>query len=427
MASKTYLCIDLKSFYASVECVDAGLDPMSARLVVADESRGDTTICLAVTPALKALGVPSRPRLFQVPRRLHPIIAPPRMKRYMDVSSRIYGLYLKRISPADIHVYSIDECFIDATPYLSFYGLDARGLANLLREDVCRETGIYATVGIGPNLFLAKIALDITAKHSPDFIGEVDERTFRETLWFHRPLTDIWGIGPGIARRLAAMGAHNLAGVAALPSEALYREFGANAEYLIDHAWGQEPCTIAEIQAYEPESTSMTNGQVLPCDYSYEEARMVMHEMIDESVLEIVEHGRVVSRISLSVGYARGEGAHGARDLAYPHTAASRVLGQRTDSRRVLMERFDELFGQNVRRNVPIRRIVIGLGDLVDEAYRTRTLFDDEEADEKERNLQEAIVDVRHRFGKNALLKATSLKDKATAIERNSQIGGHRA
>lgn len=443
---RTYLCIDLKSFYASVECADRGLDPFTTNLVVADPERTEKTICLAITPAMKALGVRNRCRVFEIPEGIDYIMAKPRMRRYMEASADIYSIYLRFVSAQDVHVYSIDECFIDATPYLELYGTTPHAFARTLMRTVAEETGICATAGIGDNLFLAKVALDITAKHSPDNIGWLDEEAFRRDIWFHQPITDIWGIGPGIARRLAAHGAHDLAGVAAINPRILYREFGKNAEYLIDHAWGQEPCTMADIHAYVPTGRSMTNGQVLPCDYSFEEARMVLREMVDASVLELVEHALACERISLDVGYARGaanprdadcgpegffDGGHGKRRIGAPkfegHTGAARKLDRRTNSQRYLMQRFCELFDETTRADIPIRRISIGFSDLADEELSTHTLFDDVEADEKERRLQKAIVAVRGRFGKNAMLKAASLQDKATAQERNRQVGGHNA
>ena len=253
---RTYVCIDLKSFYASVECVARGLDPMTTKLVVADPTRSEMTICLAVSPAMKAAGVRNRCRLHEIPKGMEFITARPRMRAYMAASADIYGVYLRYVSPDDIHPYSIDECFIDATPYLELYAVDARGFANTLRDAVRAETGIPATVGIGPNLFLAKVALDIAAKHAPDGIGELDACSFREQIWPHRPITDIWNIGPGIARRLAKYRVFDLRGVTEVDPDVLYGEFGVNAEYLIDHAWGWEPCTIAEVKAYEPETSS---------------------------------------------------------------------------------------------------------------------------------------------------------------------------
>ena len=288
-SERTYVCIDLKSFYASVECVARGLDPMVARLVVADPDRTVTTICLAVSPALKALGVRNRCRLFEVPETIDFIVAKPRMRAYMQASADIYGVYLRYVSPDDIHPYSIDECFIDATAYLGLYDMTAREFASALRDAVRAETGIPATVGIGPNLFLAKVALDISAKHADDGIGELDERRFREQIWPHRPITDIWNIGPGIARRLASYRVYDLGGITEMSPAVLYREFGVNAEYLIDHAWGLEPCTIAEIKAYKPSSTSLMNGQVLPCGYSFDDGLMVLREMCDDTVLDLVE------------------------------------------------------------------------------------------------------------------------------------------
>ncbi|MDO4443709.1 MAG: DNA repair protein [Slackia sp.] len=436
--ARTYLCIDLKTFYASVECADRGLDPFSTNLVVADESRGRTTICLAITPALKERGVRNRCRLFEIPEGIPYKAVVPRMKRYMEVSSDIYAIYLQFVSPEDIHIYSIDECFIDATSYLALYGKTAREFADMLMEEVLKRTGIRATAGIGGNLFLAKAALDITAKHDRGNIGMLDEDSFKRDIWFHRPITDIWGIGPGIARRLERHGIRDLAGIAAANPDTLYREFGKNAEYLIDHAWGQEPCTIAEIRAYEPEERSIVNGQVLPGDYTLAEARIVLSEMVDASVLDLVEQGLSCNRIALSVGYVRRrtqqpvhffEGGHGKRFLegAYDHTGGERKLGRRTNSRRYLMERFLAFFDETTHADIPIRRISICLAGLESDERATFTLFDDPKADEAEHDLQQAIIAVRSKFGKNAMLKATSLHEKATARERNKQIGGHRA
>ena len=460
--SRTYLCIDLKSFYASAECFNRGLNPLKDNLVVADRDRGPKTICLAITPAMKALGVRNRCRLFEIPEDIDYIMAKPRMKHYMEVSAEIYAIYLQFISPEDIYAYSIDECFIDATPYLSLYEKTPRDFAKMLTDAVRKATNITATAGIGPNLFLAKVALDISAKHAEDGIGELDEKSFKRDIWFHTPITDIWQIGPGIARRLVKYGVHDLVGVAALNPETLYREFGVNAEFLIDHAWGQEPCTISDIKAYEPEGHSMTNGQVLPCDYTFEEARMVLREMTDASVLELVEKGLVTNRISLMIGYAveKGDnaaeqtseavinsntgsntpthskpeffdGGHGKRFASgkYPagRTGGSRKLGRRTNSKQMLVEQLLRLYDETTLRNKAIRRINIGFGDLLPEEFATFTLFDDMEAETKEHDLQKAVIAVRNRFGKNAMLRGTSLQEKATAHERNEQVGGHHA
>ena len=300
----TYICIDLKTFYASVECVDRRLDPLTTCLVVADESRGRTTICLAITQAMKDLGIHNRCRLFEIPDGIDYIKAVPRMQHYMEVSAQIYGIYLEYVSPQDIHVYSIDECFIDVTPYLDLYHTNAKGFACMLRDEVLARTGITATVGIGPNLFQAKVALDITAKHVPSRIGILDDETFRKEIWPHRPITDIWGIGPGVAARLEKYGVYDLMGVAALDENLLYDELGVNAEYLIDHAFGREPTTIADIQAYRPQATSTTTGQVLSKGYAYEQAYTVLREMVDNAVLDLIDKHVVCDSISLFVGYA---------------------------------------------------------------------------------------------------------------------------
>lgn len=481
---RTYLCIDLKTFYASVECADRGLDPFVTNLVVADPTRGDTTICLAITPAMKALGIRNRCRIFEIPPGISYIKAMPRMRHYMEVSARIYGIYLRYVSPDDIHPYSIDECFIDATPYLKLYNTDARTFAQRLMDEVRREESICATAGIGPNLFLAKVALDITAKHVPDNIGVLDEESFKQQIWPHRPITDIWGIGPGIAARLAKYHVYDLMGVAALNEGLLYREFGVNAEYLIDHAFGREPTTIAEIQAYRPAASSYVNGQVLPCNYTYDEAHVVLKEMVDASVLELVERGQVTNHISLSVGYAAGAvmggamldaggpaeagrtvtatkrntmpreaeadglaapardtdrrgtggdvfvGEHGKRRLGprgFGHAGGSRKLPGFTNSYRKLMAAFDELWDERVSRTIPIRRMSVGLGNLMPEEFATVDLFTDLEAEGREHDLQQAVLAVKDKFGKNALLRGMSLTEKATARERNEQVGGHHA
>lgn len=439
MAERMYLCIDLKTFYASVECVDRGLDPFSTNLVVADPTRADTTICLAVSPAMKALGVRNRCRVFEIPKGIDYIMARPRMRHYMEVSARIYGIYLRYVAPEDIHAYSIDECFIDATPYLRLYDQDARAFAQMLMGAVRRETGIFATAGIGDNLFLAKVALDITAKRQEDGIGRLDRATFLKTVRHHRPITDIWGIGPGIARRLGAYGVEDLAGVAALDPELLYREFGVNAEYLIDHAHGIEPCTIADIHAYVPESTSSVNGQVLACPYTKEEARVILKEMVDGAVLDLVGKHQVCGRVSLYVGYDHGgagaagplvTGEHGTRPAnprSGPHASAARKLGGRTASRRKLMAVFEALYDEVVDPARAIRRMSVGLDDLLPEELATVDLFTDVAAEEREYRLQRAVLAVKGKFGKNALIKGLSLTEKATARERNEQVGGHHA
>ncbi len=437
MGARTYLCIDLKTFYASVECVERGLDPFTTNLVVADPDRTEKTICLAVSPAMKALGVRNRCRVFEIPKGIRYIMAKPRMRRYMEVSAKIYGIYLRYVAPEDIHVYSIDECFIDATPYLRLYGQDRRGFAQTLMDAVLRETGIFATAGIGENLFLAKVALDITAKNDESGIGELTRGDFLDTVRHHKPITDIWGIGPGIARRLAKYGVVSLAGVAQLDPELLFNEFGVNAAYLIDHAYGIEPCTIADIHAYVPESSSSVNGQVLSCPYTKEEALVVLKEMVDGAVLDLVAKRQVCGRISLYVGYdcsgfrsALVTGEHGTRPAnprSGPHASATRKLGGSTASLHKLLGAFEALYDEIVDDGRAVRRLHVGLDDLQPEKFATQDLFCDPAAEERERKLQQAVIAVKGKFGKNALIKGLSLTEKATARERNEQVGGHHA
>lgn len=440
-AQKTYLCIDLKSFYASVECADRGLDPLTTNLVVADPERSKNTICLAVTPALKAAGVRNRCRVRDIPPGIRYITAVPRMRRYMEVSSQIVGLYRNNVSPDSLYPYSIDECFIDATPYLRLYGLDAKAFACRLMDEVLRETGITATAGIGTNMFLAKVALDVAAKHAPDGIGVLDEASFKQDIWFHQPITDIWGIGPGIARRLAKYGAFDLAGVAALRPATLRREFGKNAEVLMDHAWGLESCTIEQARSYVPKAHSTTNGQVLMRDYSFDEARTVLREMVYASVMELVEKRLACDSVGLYIGYSssglrrprasaqRFDGGHGVRYLGAPrlHAGGMRSLGRVTDSEHAVAEALLALYDESVDRAAKIRRVNITLGGVVSRDFITRTLFDDDAVERRESELAQAMAAVHERFGANAVLRAISLKEEANARERNNQIGGHRA
>lgn len=421
---RTYCCIDLKSFYASVECIERKLDPNKDYLVVADPERGEKTICLAVSPALKARGVPGRCRVFEIPDGINYEMAKPRMKLYMDVSANIVATYLRYVSAIDLHVYSIDECFIDLTPYIELYKKSAKDLVNILRDAVYKKTGITATAGIGSNLFLAKVALDVTAKHVPDNIGILDEQSFRKNIWHHRPITDIWQIGKGITSRLEKFGIYDLYDVAHANVDLLYKEFGVNAEYLIDHAWGIEPCTIAQIKAYEPETTSFGNGQVLPCDYSFEEGRMILREMTDESVLDLVDKGVVTNHISLYVGYGKDTEELG---YASSHMNASRKLGIHTNSFEKLFEFLDDLYHEKVDQNRPIRRINIAFGNLESEESVTYDLFSDRDAESEERCRQDALIAIKHKFGKDAVMRGTSYKDKARGIERAHQVGGHHA
>ncbi len=428
-AQRTYLCIDLKSFYASVECVDRGLDPFSTDLVVADPERSANTICLAITPSLKAKGVRNRCRIRDIPPGMAYITAMPRMRRYMEVSAKIYREYLRFVSAEDTWPYSVDECFIDATPYRKLYGLSTRDLARRLMDAVRERTGITATVGIGPNLFLAKVALDVTAKHASDGIGELDEESFRREIWFHHPVTDIWGIGHGIARQLAARGIHDLAGVCAERPEVIRALFGKNGEVLIDHAWGLEPATIADCRGYVPRAHSLSSGQVLMRDYRFDEARVVVREMAYSSCMDLAERMLACDTVGLWVGYSSSLLRDGDGTSAKPALRAGgqRQLGRVTASERRITTALMELFDETVSRAAPIRRVNIALMGVVPARCAAPTLFDDVEADAREERLAQAAVAVRRRFGANALLRGTSLKPGANARERNQQIGGHRA
>lgn len=413
-----YLCIDLKTFFASVECVERGLNPFTTNLVVADPSRGKGAICLAVSPCLKNQGVRNRCRLFEIPDNITYITALPRMKYYINYSANIYAIYLKYFAKEDIYVYSIDECFIDITHYLSMYRLNPKQLAKKVIKDVYDTTGITATAGIGTNLFLAKVALDIRAKHVKDNIGFLDEEEFKKTIWNHRPITDIWNVGPGIAKRLAKYGVYDLKGVAEMDEKILYKEFGVNAEYLIDHSKGIEPCTIKDIHEYVPENNSLSTGQILFEDYKYEDALLALKEMVELGVLGLIDKHVVTNVISLSIGYS---------DDAIKPSGGSMKLEGYTNSYTKLKEHFINLFIKTTNKNYLIRRINIGFGNVKDEIYRSIDLFSDEENEEKERKIQETILNIKKKYGKNSILKAMNLKEKATTTKRNKLIGGHNA
>ena len=423
---REYLCIDLKSFYASVECVERGLDPMTTDLVVADASRTDKTICLAVSPSLKAKGVRNRCRVFEIPRHLDYIMAPPRMKHYIDASANIYAIYLKYIGKNDIHVYSIDEAFMDVTHYLDYYQCTTRELGERIRRDILETTGIPATCGMGPNLYLAKVALDITAKHSPDFFGELDEESYRATLWDHKPLTDFWRVGPGTERRLNELGIRTMGELALYPDqELLYQTFGIDAEILIDHAWGIEPVTIADIKAYRPQTHSLGNAQVLGCAYSFDDALIVAKEMTDQICLELVEKGLDAESITLSVGYDKV-----GNPLA-PHAHGTAHLPGRTNSRAAILEAMSTLFVRIVDPSIPVKRLWVVANNTQPEGEGQLSLFspaaESPEQAVEERTRQQAILDIKRKFGKNALLKGIDLMPQATQRERNAQIGGHKS
>lgn len=419
MQEKTYICIDLKSFYASVECVERGIDPLTAKLVVADPTRTEKTICLAISPAMKALGIKNRCRIFEIPGGIDYIVAKPRMKLYIDYSARIYGIYLKYIAKEDIHVYSIDEAFLDVTNYLSMYQMTAVELGKCIMDDILESTGITATCGIGTNLYLTKIALDISAKHAPDHIGILDEETYRKTLWNHRPLTDFWRVGPGIAGKLARYGITTMGELARADEDMLYHLFGVDAELLIDHAWGRETTTIADIKAYKPTANGLSSGQVLGCDADTDTGRILVKEMADLLCLDLVDKGLVTKSITLMLGYNKHYGAE--------YSNGTVKLGDATSSARIIMPAVEKLYLEIVRRDVPIHRINMSFNNVVEEAYEQYGLFVDPGELERERKMQKAMIDIKKKFGKNAILRGMDLEEGATTMERNAQIGGHRS
>ena len=507
MKNRIYIAINLKSFYASVECMERGLDPLTTHLVVADSSRTEKTICLAVTPSLKAYGVPGRARLFEVVQKvkevnatrlrnapgwvffgtsssdvelksspgisLDYIVAPPRMACYIEYSTRIYNIYLQYIAPEDIHVYSIDEVFIDATDYLDTYKLSARELATQMILDVLKTTGVTATAGIGTNMYLCKIAMDIYAKHiSPDKnglrIAELDEISYRRLLWSHRPLMDFWRVGKGYAKKLEAQGLFTMGDIARCSlgkstdyynEDLLYKLFGINAELLIDHAWGWEPCTIADIKAYKPSTNSIGSGQVLHCAYPFDKAKLIVREMTDLLVLDLVDKKLVTDQLVLTVGYDienltnpdikklyHGEITTDHYGRSVPKSAHGSInLGRKNSSTKLILDAATELLERIVDKNLLIRRINIAVNHVVDEATVQKTdnfeqfdIFTDytaerakKEAEEaelaRERRVQKAMLDIKKKYGKNAILKGMNLEEGATTVDRNNQIGGHKA
>ncbi len=422
MVSGAYICIDLKSFYASVECVERGLDPFKVNLVVADPDRSQSTICLAITPAMKQRGVKNRCRVHEIPHWVEYITAKPRMQLYIDYSSNIYSIYLRYIAAEDIHVYSIDECFIDVTAYLDLYHKTAKEMALMLMDAVYRETGITATAGVGTNLYLAKIAMDIVAKHVDDHIGILDEKSFRKQLWNHRPLTDFWMIGGGTARRLAQHGIFcmgDLARASVASEDWIYKQFGINGELLIDHAWGYEPCTMRDIKHYRSRDHSLSSGQVLMRNYSFEEARVVVREMTDQLSLDLVRKHLMTQSLSLYISYDHRMGL--------PSSRGSIDLGNATSSTRRIVEGVTRIYDRVADRHTGIRRINICCNSVVQADYLQYDLFTDPEEVEREARIQHAILDVHERYGKNALVRGINLVDCSTLMERNGQIGGHRA
>lgn len=487
---RTYLAIDLKSYYASAECAARGLDPLTTNLVVADASRTEKTICLAVSPSLKALGIPGRARLFEVVQKVREanaarlraairsgaaprkegryclsepsydagalakdpaleisyLVAPPRMAYYEKVSRQVYGIYLKYVAPEDMVVYSIDEVFIDATPYLDHYKMTAHELAKTMIREVLYTTGITATAGIGTNLYLAKLAMDITAKHAaPDKdgvrIARLDEESFRYLLWDHKPLTDFWQVGPGTVRRLEKHGIHTMGELARASiqcEEVLFQEFGVNAEILIDHAWGLEPCGMKEINAYRPESNSLCEGQVLSCPYPCEKARIVVQEMVDSMVYQLTDKGLVTDGLTLDIGYDRENCDTGryrgpvqvdryGRSLPKPAHGSTR-LDAPSNLGSQLSEAVLNLFDQIANPHLTVRRLTLTANRVVkDQGIFQTDFFTDASKLEKEKSLQETMLGLKKKFGKNAILKGTNYLEGATMRDRNGRIGGHKA
>ena len=451
-----YMAIDLKSFYASVECVERGLDALTTNLVVADESRTSKTICLAVTPSLKAYGLSGRSRLFEVEQKakevlrktgkpLEYLIAPPRMQLYVDYSATIYCIYLKYFSKDDIVVYSIDEVFIDVTDYLQLYEMSARELAQTVIRDILKNTGITATAGIAPNLYLCKVAMDIVAKHIEADedgvrIAQLDEKEFRQTLWSHKPMTDFWRTGPGTVKRLEKNGMYTMGDVARMSltnQDFLYKIFGIDAEILIDHAWGMEPCTIADIKAFQPRTNGISSGQVLGCAYDTSKARVVVKEMTDLVVLDLVKKGLKTDSLTLTIGYDRisvdsgeykgkiKEDRYG-RFVPYPAHGTAH-LDSYTSSTTKIVDAVLNLYDRIIDENLYVKRITLAANRIVSDAYEQFDLFTDPKQLEREEKIQKAMLEIQNRFGKNAILKGTNLEEGATAIERNGQIGGHKA
>ncbi len=413
---KYYLCIDLKTFYASVECVERGLDPFNTNLVVADPERGKGTICLAISPKMKMLGVKNRCRIFEIPPTIKYIVATPRMKKYIEYSANIYAIYLKYFAKEDIHVYSIDEAFMDVTKYLKLYKLNPIELAKKIIKDIFKTYGITATAGIGTNMYLAKIALDITAKHNPNNIGYLDEEKYKKELWHHKPLSDFWQIGKGIERRLNKMGIFDMYDVAHTTQKRLYKEFGINAEYLIDHSWGKESCTIAEIKAYKPKTNSITNSQVLFEDYSFIKARLVLKEMVELGSLRLIESNLVTDTIGLYIGYSKN---------ITKATGGTRKLTNYTNIYSELLKAFLEIYDKTTNKDIPIRRIGVNFANVIEAESVQLSLFIDQERMDEERKLELAMCSIKNRMGKNAIIRGMDLEDGATTIIRNKLIGGH--
>jgi len=408
----------MKCFYASVECAERGLNPFETNLVVADKSRGNGALCLAISPKMKALGVKNRCRLFEIPKNIEYEAALPRMQLYINYAADIYAIYLNYFSPKDIHVYSIDESFIDATDYLEAYHTDGRTLAKKLMDEIAEKLHIPSTAGIGTNLFLAKVALDITAKHTKDHISYLTEETFRETLWDHKPITDFWHIAGGTARRLERFGVNTMRGITQVPESQLYKTFGVDAELLIDHAYGRESCRMEDIKSYRPQTHSVSFSQILPRDYSFGEARIVMEEMVLHGCQELMRRKVITQKVWIGVAYTNEtHSASRGQTRLMSATSVNSVIGPQTLA----------LFDRIADRKKLIRRLAISFNDVCDEACEGYDFFTDWNAVEKERIRERAVLSIKDRYGKNAILRGFNFLEGATQRERNGMIGGHRA
>ena len=413
---RVYFVIDMKTFFASVECAERGLNPFETNLVVADISRGQGGICLAVSPKMKEQGVKNRCRLYEIPKEIDYIIAKPRMKKYIEYAANIYGIYLKYIDKKDIHVYSIDECFIDATDYLKLYKIKAKEFAVKLMNEIWQNLKIPSSAGIGTNMYLAKIALDITAKHAPDRIGWLTEEKYKETLWHHTPITDFWQVSVGTRDRLEKLGIYDMYGVAHSDEDALYDCFGINAELLIDHAWGRETCRISDIKEYKRKSKSLSNSQILPQNYDFQGARIVLDEMIQTGCYELARQHYVTSSVHIFIGY--GESERGVSKGTVRLSGTTNLYSQMIDT---VLKFYDKV----VDKNKMIRRVGFEFLDLADEHFERYDFFTDLSKVEKEKNLVKSVIEVQKKFGKNAILKGIDFEKDATQIERNKLIGGH--
>ena len=415
---KCYLCIDMKTFYASVECAERGLNPFETNLVVADLTRGKNALCLAITPKLKALGIKNRCRISEIPSNVKYEVAPPRMSLYIEYAADIYSIFLGYFSSQDIHVYSIDESFIDITDYLKLYKMSEGSMARMLIDEILVQKGIPSTVGIGTNLYLAKIALDITAKHSKSHIGYLTEDIYKEKLWKHRPITDFWQIAKGTAARLSKYGIYDMEGIASAPQELLYKEFGINAELLIDHAYGRESCLIEDIKNYKSKSKSVSFSQILPRDYTYDEAQIVLSEMLFNGTRELMKRHVITNKLDIIIGYSKE---------LIPATGGSIKMTVTTQIPSLMQPYLLRLYEKTTAKDVPIRRIGLSFSNIVDEGCEGYDLFTNIDSVERERKREQVALQVSSKYGKNALLRGLNYLECSTQRERNTFIGGHRA